>query len=134
MEEVWKDLDCTCRYEISNLGKIRVKSTKKEKKLKRYNTAYLFIRFGMPLHQEVARKFIGPRKKGYVVHHVNRDRLNNEVGNLVYITASEHRQLDEFKNKRQKKDKEIDKTISTLKSELKMAKREKIHRRLIKER
>lgn len=42
-------------------------------------------------HREVMEKTLGrPIRPGYVVHHIDRDRSNNDPANLVELSASDH--------------------------------------------
>jgi hypothetical protein len=42
------------------------------------------------IHTLVCLAFIGPRPKGYVVNHKDSNKLNNELSNLEYVTASQN--------------------------------------------
>lgn len=42
------------------------------------------------LHEEVWKAHHGPIPAGHHVHHVDRDRLNNAIDNLVCLTAAQH--------------------------------------------
>jgi hypothetical protein len=51
------------------------------------------------IHQLIAETFLGPRPKGYVVDHIDRDKLNNKVENLRWVTYSENnRNKDPFES------------------------------------
>jgi len=52
------------------------------------------IRENKKIHKLVAEHFIGDPKNGFHVHHIDRDKENNCVGNLVYMDAHEHISLD----------------------------------------
>lgn len=45
------------------------------------------------LHREVYREHHGVVPDGHDVHHVNHDKTDNSVGNLLAVTRSEHRKL-----------------------------------------
>lgn len=42
------------------------------------------------VHRWVAAKYIGPIPRGYVVHHIDRNKLNNNVDNLEIMSQEEH--------------------------------------------
>ena len=44
-------------------------------------------------HRLVYEYFVGEIPKGYVIHHLDCNRLNNNVTNLKMMTASEHQKL-----------------------------------------
>lgn len=101
MEEYWKV--CFENYEISNFGNCR-------RKLKNgsytivggsiQNRGYKYFqiirekkRTNFLFHQLVAEQFIGKRPEKYVTDHIDRNKLNNNVTNLRYVT-----QKDNMKN------------------------------------
>lgn len=47
---------------------------------------------GIPVHQLMMHTFYG-YKKGYDIHHLDENKLNNALSNLVYLTPSEHSHL-----------------------------------------
>ena len=44
----------------------------------------------MPVHQMVARAFLGPQPEGLEVAHLDGNPRNNRVGNLAYVTHAEN--------------------------------------------
>ena len=47
---------------------------------------------GMAIHRIMAYTFYG-YKEGYVVHHLDENKLNNALSNLAYLTNEEHNSL-----------------------------------------
>ena len=45
------------------------------------------------LHTYVWEKYNGPIPDGYVIHHIDRDKTNNNIENLAMLEAGEHRKL-----------------------------------------
>ena len=46
---------------------------------------------GKKLHRLIMEDYLGCEiPKGYIVHHVDGDRLNNDIDNLVLVKKSEH--------------------------------------------
>ena len=93
MEEEWKK--CFEEYEISNLGNCRLKGKPKSGSI--MNTGYRYFqikrggkRTNFLFHTLVAQCFIGERPHKFVIDHINRDRLDNRVENLRYITQKEN--------------------------------------------
>ena len=102
MEEVYKK--CFEEYEISNFGNCRrngkvVKGSINNRgyryfQLKRKNT-----RTNMLFHHMVAYQFIGERPEDKVIDHIDRNKLNNNVSNLRYITHKENiRNMDRYRH------------------------------------
>jgi phosphoribosyl 1,2-cyclic phosphodiesterase len=102
MEEIWKDIKgyegC---YQISNKGRIKsfliyqdgyIRSNKNQ------TGDYLRIILktktktrSVGIHILVAEHFIGERKSGIHVHHIDGNKQNNCVENLIYISSLKHR-------------------------------------------
>jgi len=96
--EIWKPVsEFPDRYEVSNLGRIRVKSTGLIRKLTLLNTKYLSIKFKIDkktynrlVHRLVALEFCEGFADGLVVNHKNADRLDNSACNLEWVTQKEN--------------------------------------------
>lgn len=91
MEEIWAEVEGYPDYVVSNTGKVYSNITEK-------NLSYRISEGGYPrvvltkdgvrkdwyVHHLVARAFFGkPYKNGVQIRHVNGDKRNNHVGNLV---------------------------------------------------
>lgn len=97
MEE-WKS--CIEDYEISNTGNIRRKLLKggyKDVKGSINNRGYKYFqlmregkRLNYLIHHLVAQHFISERPEDLVIDHIDRNKLNNCVNNLRYITQKEN--------------------------------------------
>lgn len=92
MKEEWKFLSLKKEFAVSNYG--RMKSYKKHAsgRIVRGGVSGKYLRiqisedFFSTVHSLVALHFIGPRRKGLVIDHIDSDKLNNVVTNLQYIT------------------------------------------------
>jgi|GEM_PF-28358 len=101
MKEIWKDIKgYEGYYQISNKGRIKsfliyrdgyIRSNKNQK------GDYLRIILktktktrSVGIHILVAEHFIGKREKGIHVHHIDKDRQNNCVENLKYLSSRKH--------------------------------------------
>lgn len=97
MEE-WKQI--VESYEISNYGNCRRKClnglyTEITGAIQNGGYRYFQLqRFGKRInylfHHLVAEAFIGERPNGLVIDHIDRNRLNNHISNLRYITQKEN--------------------------------------------
>lgn len=58
---------------------------------------------GKRLHREVWKKHFGEIPKGYVIHHIDGDRLNNRIENLQCLSASEHTRIHMQDSERKEK-------------------------------
>ena len=95
-DEAWVNfIEKGCDYAISNIG--RIKSFNYNNMgfesliTQRINLdGYLTVSFqgGMVrVHVLVAKYFIGERREGYVINHIDGNKRNNAVSNLEYITV-----------------------------------------------
>lgn len=98
-EEIWKQLVIDgneYNYEVSNMGKIRVKSTQKVMSLNkcirylRCQLIYKSKRKMYYIHRLVAIIFIDNPNKLLVVNHVNHNSHDNRATNLEWVTYSEN--------------------------------------------
>jgi hypothetical protein len=91
---------CFETYEISNYGNLRKKLFNGEYKSIKgsiQNRGYYYFqvqrnkkRINLLFHHLVAEQFIGMRPEGLVIDHIDRNKLNNNVHNLRYITQKEN--------------------------------------------
>ena len=94
MEEIYKN--CFEDYEISNLGNCRKKLKNGKYKIIKgsiQSKGYRYFqlnrnnkRINKLFHQLVAKCFIGERPDNLVIDHIDRNKLNNNVNNLRYIS------------------------------------------------
>lgn len=76
-------------FEVSNRGNTRFEGAIKEP----YNLKYKMLNIDGQLkyvHQLVAEHFIGPRPEKHIVDHIDREKYNNDVSNLRYITQQKN--------------------------------------------
>lgn len=117
MNEIWKDIkDYEGLYQVSNFGRVKsvgrwVTSTsklgKQYKKYRRgiilrhgYKSEYSFVVLSkngekiQPLvHILVAQHFIPNPENKPIVHHIDHNKNNNHVDNLMWVTVKEHGDL-----------------------------------------
>lgn len=99
-KEEWRQTEFE-KYFISNCGNLRKELASGEwKYLKGHinNQGYRWFCITVNKKQKtimnhtlVAYAFIGERPEGLVIDHIDRNRLNNHVSNLRYITSQENR-------------------------------------------
>jgi len=92
--------NCIYDYEISNFGNVRRKLLNGNYKYVNgsiNNRGYKYFqvmrekkRINFLYHQLVAKCFIGDRPDELVVDHIDRNKLNNNIENLRYITQSDN--------------------------------------------
>lgn len=108
--EVWKDIkDYEDEYEVSNLGRVRNKKTKKILKLKK-NKGY--FRIGLRkngkrkfyfVHRLVYEAFIGEIPEGYEVNHKDENKENNVLSNIDTLMTRKENNNWGTRNERAKK-------------------------------
>lgn len=92
-------------YEISSLGNVRnIKTNHQLVPFDRNGKGYLTVHLASNhlgrrfknkmVHSLVAQSFIGDKRKGHVIHHIDGDKMNNVVSNLMYCTQSDNRKFD----------------------------------------
>lgn len=112
-KEIWRDIaGYEGLYQVSNLGNVksldrtvkhsngRVKFLKgRLLKPKKIGTIYVYhgcslsknnVAKTFRFHTLVARTFLGEQKKNIDVDHIDRNKLNNRLDNLRYVTKSEN--------------------------------------------
>lgn len=114
MEEIWKKSDTLGdNYEVSNIGRVRsldryIESTSRwgstyQKFCKgvvlstrKSNSGYLQTINNKYIHRLVAEAFIPNPEYKPEIHHINHNKLDNRVENLMWVTRKE--QFDEHHN------------------------------------
>jgi hypothetical protein len=115
--EKWKKISWHEDYEVSNTGKVRSwrpqgNSRLRPKLARELSQWHLNGYFAVSLsvnqkmknftvHSLVAEAFLGPKPEGFIVCHIDDNRINNLVSNLKYGTYSENGK-DAIKNKKLK--------------------------------
>lgn len=97
MKEIWMPIpNWEELYEVSNMGNVRNKKTKKLRVLDMNNCGYYRItlynkeRERMFIHRLVATVFIETDDYNKQVNHIDGDKSNNCVSNLEWVTQSEN--------------------------------------------
>jgi hypothetical protein len=100
--ESWKDIRDFPRYEVSNIGRIRrLKRNKMYNYLKCHTSKNGYIQVCLRknnkkttknVHRLVLEAFVGPCPEGKQCDHIDRDRGNNNVTNLRWVTPKENTQ------------------------------------------
>ena len=107
MKEEWKPIkEFNGEYEVSNDGRVRKRSGEilrvYKGKIHGYMSASFYIN-GVSctrlVHRLVADAFIEHKEERNQVHHIDEDRTNNNVKNLMWVTPKEHGKLRSNKSK-----------------------------------
>jgi len=102
--EIWVDLIISpTRYEISNFGNLRNKITQHNIKLcinnKGYQQVNIFISKNKTktfrVHRLVYYSFYPNANKSYDVHHIDENKSNNNLNNLMLLSKSAHAKLEQ---------------------------------------
>jgi hypothetical protein len=99
MEE-WKKIENT-NYSVSSLGQIRNENTNcilvKRKQTLGYHSVQLGRTKQYLVHRLVIEAFIGKSpESGMVVDHINRNKTDNNISNLRWVTRAQNAQNQEF--------------------------------------
>ena len=95
-EEIWKTCSDFNMYEVSNLGQVRNKKTKRilrEATQGGYKCVGLMLNnkiISRRVHRLVAKEFIENPENKPQVNHIDKNRSNNIVSNLEWTTAKEN--------------------------------------------
>lgn len=98
-------------YEISNRGRVLSFKGNIGKILKPWINAYGYsticlcnggIRKSYQIHKLVCYHFVSKYSKGYIPHHKDENKQNNNSDNIIYITRSEHSKIHKPKGKTKK--------------------------------
>lgn len=111
MEELWKPIKTITNdssnhikgdtYYISNFGRVKLNDTllsigkglyvDKEQGMRGSSYNLRIVGFSKYIYQYVFELFFNePKKKHYQLHHIDYDRMNNSVSNLIYVSPYEH--------------------------------------------
>lgn len=96
-QEVWKEIPNTdCKYFVSNRGRILSLCYNQPRLLKQFICGdgyyYVDIHGSKRVNRLVALAFIDNPENKEIVHHIDANRLNNDIDNLQWATAKENRQ------------------------------------------
>jgi hypothetical protein len=95
--ENWKDIDGFEHYVVSNTGLVKHKRTNRISHGWLCHWGYKIVtlyqdgkKHGISMHNLVAKAFIGQVPHGFVVNHIDGNKLNNDIANLEIVTISEN--------------------------------------------
>lgn len=96
-QEVWKEIPNTDgKYFVSNRGRILSLCYNQPRLLKQFICGdgyyYVDIHGSKRVNRLVALAFIDNPENKEIVHHIDANRLNNDIDNLQWATAKENRQ------------------------------------------
>ena len=98
--EIWHKCEVPfTRYEVSNLGRVRVAHTRLVLKPKKHRDGYLEVTLSYKglkkyrkIHALVATAFVEGWREGLEVNHKNGVKSDNRAENLEWVTSSENKQ------------------------------------------
>lgn len=99
MKEIWKVVKDFDKYEVSNLGNVRNKETRKLKKISiRKRDGYCEVslqsnekkQYTKCVHVLVANAFIENLDNKYTINRIDGNKLNNRVDNLEWCSTMEN--------------------------------------------
>ena len=99
MNEIWKAIEDYPNYEVSNLGNVRNKKTKKVLKPAKLNTGYLQVRIkdstgvyrGRYVHRLVITTFCSVENMDNLdCNHRDENKENNQLDNLEWLSHKEN--------------------------------------------
>ena len=96
MQEEWRSYKTpSCEIEVSNFGNVRGnkwhnKKVNVESLVVLINGRRCIKNHHFPIFQLVWFVFNGEKPKGYSIHHIDHNKLNDKLDNLVMLSRSEH--------------------------------------------
>ena len=106
--EKWKNVKGSNNYEVSSLGRVRKKDTKvickcSVDRISGYMKCGLYengVTITQMVHRMVAESFLNNPENKAQVHHINEDKADNRVENLMWVTPKEHGAIRSDESKR----------------------------------
>lgn len=96
-QELWISIKQNCNYEISNLGNVRNKKTKRILKPAISNKGYYLVSLSdnckmhtYTIHKLVKEHFDRCAFEYEVINHIDGNKLNNNINNLEYVTQKDN--------------------------------------------
>ena len=106
MKEIWRDIiGYEGLYQVSNMGKVKslnYRRTGKERLLtpRKHTDEHLFVTLtknkkekNYKVHVLVAQAFIQNPENKPIAHHIDHNKKNNVVENLIWVTQKQHKEL-----------------------------------------
>ena len=98
INEVWRSISGYINYQVSSIGRVRNTETGKILKNCSRNNYYAIsitkdgVRMGHYIHALVAQEFLDKPEVDYqlVIDHKDRNKLNNQVSNLRFVSQSQN--------------------------------------------